>query len=291
MQDQEIIIRFAIREDCESIFEWRNDELSKEMSFNSDTPTLNEHLEWFYKSLLDENRNIYIGEIDGKKIGICRFDLNENKLISEVSINMNPEMRGRGLASNFLFKCVESYIMNNEYELMAKIKPKNQLSSKIFKSVGFKLISSNEEAIVLKRPFKQLKFKIVDESDAQTLFELLEKRLYSISHNAMPLKSEHLEFVKSNPYRYWVLVFEEDSLVGSCYIQSDNSIGLNLLLPEKILVRRIIHHITSNFKPVRGVKSKIPAYFYINISYTNEDLKKVLGDLGIVPIQISYKVI
>ena len=107
----------------------------------------------------------------------------------------------------------------------------------------------------------------------------------------MPLKSEHLEFVKSNPYRYWVLVFEGDRIVGSYYIQSDNSIGLNLLLPEKILVRRIIHHITSNFKPVKEVKSKIPAYFYINISYANEDLKKVLDDLGIVPIQISYKVI
>jgi RimJ/RimL family protein N-acetyltransferase len=291
MQDQKIKIRFAICDDSKSIFDWRNNKHSKAMFFEGESPTFKEHSRWFDNSLLNDNRNLYIGEINGKKIGVCRIDLNEAGLFSEVSINMNPEMRGRGLGRSFLSKCVEDYLAINKYDLVAKIKPKNRASLEIFRSVGFELMSRNEEVFVLQRPFKHLKFKTVDDTDAQTMFELLERRGYSISHKTMPTKSEHLEFVKSNPYRYWALVLEEDCLVGSYYIQNDNSIGLNLLYPEKILVRRIVDHIKRNFEPLREVKTKIPAYFYINVSYANEDLKKVLDGLGIVPIQISYKVV
>jgi len=45
-----------------------------------------------------------------------------------------------------------------------------------------------------------------------------------------------------------------------------------------------------NFEPAKEMKSKIPAYFYINVAHANEDLKKILSELGAVPMQISYKV-
>ena len=96
--------------------------------------------------------------------------------------------------------------------------------------------------------------------------------------------------MKSNPYRHWALVFEADALVGSYYIQNDNSIGLNLLHARKTLVCELIDHIKSNFEPAAGIKTKVAAHFYINVAYDNEDLKKNLDELDIVPIQISFKI-
>ena len=70
-------------------------------------------------------------------------------------------------------------------------------------------------------------------------------------------------------------------MAGAIYIQNDNSIGLNLLFPKKTLVRKILGHLKTNFDPKPEVKSKVPDYFYLNVSYSNEDLKEILDELGV----------
>ena len=50
------------------------------------------------------------------KIGICRFDFNEKDSSSEVSINMNPEMRSLGFGKRFLFQCIEVYLNIENHE-------------------------------------------------------------------------------------------------------------------------------------------------------------------------------
>ena len=47
----------------------------------------------------------------------------------------------------------------------------------------------------------------------------------------MPSFEEHKEFVRNHPYRGWWLIIDSiDSLkvLGSVYLNSDNSIGLNI---------------------------------------------------------------
>jgi len=290
MQDKEIKIRLAVHKDINNIFEWRFEEHSKDMSFNEKIPTREEHSIWFNRSLRSKNRILYVGTINKKSIGVCRFDLDSKEFESEVSINMDPEMRGKGLGQKFLSQCVMKYLETHSHDLFAKIKPKNLASLKIFKSIGFGEYSNSNAMIVLKKPINNLIFKEVRETDVEALFVLLEQRTFSISHKSMPSKSEHLNFVKSVPYRYWFLIYEQDNLVGSFYIQKDNSIGLNLLRPNKTMVQSILNYIKKEFKPLPEVKTKIPDYFYLNVPYANDRLKEILDDLGSIPIQVSYKI-
>ena len=96
--------------------------------------------------------------------------------------------------------------------------------------------------------------------------------------------------MKTKPYRYWVIVLDGIRPVGTFYLQSDNSIGLNLLQPTRPLVSKILLHIRESFEPLKEVRSKIPSYFYINVPYGNKKLSEILCELGEIPIQTSYKI-
>ena len=290
MQDNKIKIRFANSEDNKSIFNWRNNSISREMSFERKVLTFKDHSIWFKETLSNKNRKLYIGEFNGKKIGLCRFDFNEKNASSEVSINMNPEMRSLGFGKRFLFQCIEVYLSVDNYELFAKIKSKNKASLKIFDYVGFNIYSEVNEIICLRRPLTKIAFKKVDENDADILFQLLIQRKYSISHNDLPTMTDHIQFVKSNKYLHWAIIYEDKIPIGTFYIQKNNSIGLNLLKQKIKYVFETLKYINSNFKPLEEIKSQIPAYFYINVAYENEDLKKILIDLENVPIQASFKI-
>lgn len=290
MSNDEMKIRYADPDDCEPIFDWRNDEHSRSMFFDSGAPTLKEHEKWFSESLSNEKRTLYVGEVKGDKIGVCRFDQSDRYCRSEVSINMNPAKRGLGFGEKFLGMCVEDYLKHNECDLTARIKPHNHASLKIFGAVGFEIANSNSEVVLLQRLSGNLSFKKIEACDAEVLFDLLAKRDYSISHNKLPLKSEHIEFLASNPYRHWALVIESGQAVGSFYIQYDNSIGINLLHPSKQQVKRVLEHLRANFEPVAEIKSKTPPYFYVNVAYDNKYLKEILAELGMAPIQTSFKV-
>ncbi|MDC3164313.1 GNAT family N-acetyltransferase [Prochlorococcus sp. AH-716-F13] len=290
MQDKKIKIRFANPEDKKSIFNWRNNKLSREMFFESQVLNFKEHSIWFNESLANKKKKLYIGEVNSKKIGICRFDFKEKDSSSEVSINMNPEMRSLGLSKRFLFKCIEDYLSLNDHELFAKIKSKNKASLKIFDYVGFNEDSIVNDIIYLRRPLKKITFKKVDKNDIDILFKLLINRKYSISHKDLPTMSDHLQFIKSNKYLHWAIIYENKVPIGTFYIQNNNSVGLNLLNHKIKVVFETVKYIKSNFKPLEEIKSQIPSYFYFNVAYKNEDLKNILIDLENIPIQTSFKI-
>jgi len=290
MLDNKIKIRPANLKDCKSLFDWQSDKLSRTMFFNGSSPSIEEHEVWFKSSLCNVDRALYVGELGYKKLGVCRFDFLESEQLAEVSINMNPSMRGCGLGKKFLFESIECYLEKNKYNLLAKVKPNNLASLNVFESAGFESFASDESMVVLRRDFKEVSFKEVNDQDVKVLLKLLEKRDYSISHLNLPSKNEHLLFVKSKPYRYWAIVIEDNLPVGTVYIQSNNSIGLNLLQQKKQLVHKILRHIKTSFNPLKEVKSKAPPYFYVNISYANNKLRKILCELDASPIQVSYKI-
>ena len=285
-----IKIRPANLNDCKSLFDWQSDELSRTMSFNGSFPSIEDHVVWFKNSLCNVDRALYVGELGYKKLGVCRFDFLESEMLAEVSINMNPSVRSCGLGKKFLFESIECYLEKNKYNLLAKVKPNNLASLNVFESAGFESFASDESMIVLRRDYKEVSFKEVNDQDAKVLLKLLENRDYSISHLNLPSKNDHLLFIKSKPYRYWAIVLEDNFPVGTVYIQSNNSIGLNLLQQKKQLTHKILRHIKTSFNPLKEVKSKTPPYFYVNISYANNKLGKILCELDASPIQVSYKI-
>lgn len=289
MQNNKISIRGAIQEDCNAIFEWRNDSNSRDMFYEGDAVTFENHLSWFSQSLVNPDRQLFIGELNGKKIGVTRFDFNKDSFKVEVSINMNPLMRGKGLGKRLLAETVEKYLAANEFVLTARIKQKNSASKKIFRCAGFIPVLEDDEVVYLERLVSEVRFKEVDLNDIDILFEFLKYRVHSISHSSLPSFNEHKRFMEGCPYEHWLLIYQSDIPIGTFYVQSDNSVGVNLLSHNKKIMIELINYIKDNFSPKEEVKSKIPPYFFINVAESNLSLASILKELSCSPIQTSYK--
>ena len=167
MSDKKINIRVAKNSDCKEIYLWRKDSVTLSMSFTNSMPTFKKHKDWFNLSLNNDDIKLYIGEIGSTKIGVCRFDLDTKSNVVEVSINMNPRCRGLGYGERLLVSSIGAFQKLYKSEFLAKIKPENLASLKIFKSIGFQEISSKEDIITLVKYDQKLTFKEVDQNDAK----------------------------------------------------------------------------------------------------------------------------
>ena len=98
--------RVASITDSRDIFEWRNDELTRKMSHTSDIVEWEGHSAWFESSLENKNRLILLCESinELKKIAVVCFDINFRRAL--VSINLSPEMRGKGISKQCLSKSI-----------------------------------------------------------------------------------------------------------------------------------------------------------------------------------------
>ena len=135
-------IREANIDDSNDIFEWRNDPITRQMSFNSDVVTFSTHNKWFENSLHNKNRYLLIVEEEGRKISVVRFDIKEEKSTAEININLNSLERGKRLSSTVISKSISYFnIINNKRTktIIAKIKKKNIASKRSFMKCGFKL--------------------------------------------------------------------------------------------------------------------------------------------------------
>ena len=133
--------------------------------------------------------------------------------------------------------------------------------------------------------------KIVPTSkQVSDLHKILLDRKYSISHTDIPSLNEHNKFVLSHPYVAWYLIYKSENLVGSLYVHSDNSIGLNVNQSTKEYVSEIISFVKANHKPLPSVKSVRRGEFFINVSSNNGELIKCLQQLGKDEIQRSFVV-
>ena len=132
-----MMIRLANSSDSGDIFGWRNDPASRSMFLNTGEVALNDHQNWFDKSLLDINRTLFVGVLDGQKIGVCRFDFDPSNETVVISINLNPELRGKKLSAAFLEKAIQKYREKNKSLILALIKRTNIPSIKIFQKCGF----------------------------------------------------------------------------------------------------------------------------------------------------------
>ena len=125
--------------DSKTIFEWRNDQLTRAMSHNTDVVDWEGHSTWFASSLENKNRLLLLCEDknDAKKIAVVRFDVNSPRAL--VSINLAPDVRGEGISKQCLRGSIASF--RNEFPqvtaLDAEIKLRNIASQRLFESVGF----------------------------------------------------------------------------------------------------------------------------------------------------------
>ena len=143
-------IRLANQGDIEDFLRWRNDPVSVAMFSSEKFIDWSDHERWFQDVLADESRLIYVGIQNDKKIGMCRFDIRNDT--AEVSINLDPNLRGEGRGKDLLRLCCESFTRSwAEVELRAKIKKKNLASYKCFFGAGFTVRKLSDSYIFLSR--------------------------------------------------------------------------------------------------------------------------------------------
>ena len=289
MHIEEVRIRKAILSDSQDILRWRNDPHSVAMFRNASLIEPSEHHAWYINVLRDDNITIYIGEVHAKPIGVCRFEKNITDTAASVAINLAPTSRGKGLGLQLLIESCSKFLADHPIALTAVVKEDNIASISIFRSAGFMQTGEGGGLLSFEKKTNQIFFKEVESSDSRLLYRLLSKRTCSISHQKMPTYENHLAFVCSNPYRFWYLVYDLVP-IGSFYVQSDNSIGLNLVTYEKRHVAAIIEFIVNELTAHPPAPSLVAENFFFNVAYHNNTLRRYLEELGLNPIQISYSV-
>ena len=133
-----IDVRLVAESDSLSIFEWRNDALTRKMFRTSNRVSWDEHSNWLTSTLSNPNRCLLMCETEkGEPIAVVRFDIEDN--YANLSINISPLKRGKGYASKCLSLAVNYFEFHFPLvsELVAEIKTINLPSKKSFERVGF----------------------------------------------------------------------------------------------------------------------------------------------------------
>ncbi len=73
-----------------------------------------------------------------------------------------------------------------------------------------------------------INLKSVTKKDFRFLYELLNERkpTTNISHRKIPTYNEHVNFVQSNPYSKWYIIYHGRNKMGSIYLSKQNEIGI-----------------------------------------------------------------
>lgn len=137
-------LRLVNKSDCDFLYKWRNHFSARVSSRFTKRINYEEHKNWFYDSLKNPKREIYVG-LDGElRFGQIRFDKEDEE--AEVSITIAPEMQGKGYGSFLIKEGSEKYMRDNsEIKIIrAEIKPKNISSIKAFEKSGYKKIEEKD---------------------------------------------------------------------------------------------------------------------------------------------------
>jgi UDP-2,4-diacetamido-2,4,6-trideoxy-beta-L-altropyranose hydrolase len=131
-------LRAATLEDCQRVYDWRNDPQTRSVSHNAQPIPYGTHAQWFSQALDNPSRILLIGLAEGQAVGVLRYDLGERKAI--VSINLAPERRGQGLGAPLLR---QGSLWMQEHqpgvrEIHAEILAGNDASQAIFVDAGYK---------------------------------------------------------------------------------------------------------------------------------------------------------
>lgn len=122
-------------DDCDLLFNWANDPLTRQNSFNSNKISYQEHLNWFSKNISDST--LIFLDNDNRPVGLVRLDHKDNEWV--ISISIDPYHRGKGYSSQILGIAIKHYLKENSLLnlITAYIKEENKISKRSFQKVGF----------------------------------------------------------------------------------------------------------------------------------------------------------
>ena len=129
--------RKAKEEDVDLIFNWSNDPLVRQFSYNQEQIVYKDHMKWFNSKIKDNNASFYIfiNELD-EEIGLVRIEINNNEVI--IGILIDKKQRGKSYATKMLTMASDHFYCHNPLKsITAYIKKDNIASIKSFTKAGF----------------------------------------------------------------------------------------------------------------------------------------------------------
>ena len=137
-QTSPICLRPGSYSDTELLWEWANDPVTRQNSFDSAKIPWEEHSAWFQKKLSDADCRFWIALNGGSaSVGCVRFDGKESE--ATISLTVAPSARGKGYGTQIIQQACERLFAESPFRLVhAYIKPNNIASVKVFEAAGFR---------------------------------------------------------------------------------------------------------------------------------------------------------
>ena len=127
-------LRNAVPTDCEMVFEWANDPLSRAMSNNPEPLVWESHKAWFARKLEDKDCVIYIGEDDGQPVALCRVEVVDGVGV----VSVIAAVRGKGYGSDVINQGSQRALQHLPITtITASIKAENIPSIKMTEKAGY----------------------------------------------------------------------------------------------------------------------------------------------------------
>ena len=140
-------LRSANPDDCETIWRWRNDLRTRQTAFDPRAIDLNVHTTWYRSVLSNPEQTMLIGTICGQDIGVLRYDATGKTV--EVSVYLDPELHGLGLGNRLIaagIRWVEDGQLPINH-LIARIRPENTASLDAFRKAGFRTEGADQRTL------------------------------------------------------------------------------------------------------------------------------------------------
>ena len=144
-------------DDAYIIFQWANDPIARENSYNKEPINYDNHLIWLKQRINSKTSKFYIFYNDEKqKLGFVRFDINDG-LNATISIVVDANQRGKGYAKRMIKIGSNVYLNNNSGAIITAYVFKSNLQSfKSFINAGYfleaeKVVNEVNSYILIKK--------------------------------------------------------------------------------------------------------------------------------------------
>jgi len=127
----------ATLDDMDLLYEWANDDEVRKSSFSTEKILYEDHVKWFHRVLEREDCKQYIYYVDDIAVGQVRITIEGDK--AEIGYSICSQYRGHGYAKRML-QVLKAQLKHDAPELktlVAKVKPENVASQKVFMGLGY----------------------------------------------------------------------------------------------------------------------------------------------------------
>lgn len=136
-----VTVREAKLSDEHGLFLWRNHPSIRNISFNKNEISSEQHANWFKGILASESNLLLIGEYEGRSVGVVRFDVVDT--VAEVSIYLIQKSENKGMGLSLL-QSAELWLKKNKKHIRAikaSVIESNDISHRFFIRAGFQPVS------------------------------------------------------------------------------------------------------------------------------------------------------